>query len=101
MSQTIDEEALRRARQAAGEAAAALVEPGMTVGLGTGDSASHAIRALHRRALPGLRCVATSLRTCDLARSLGLPLIELDQLPGGAPAIDLTIDGADEVDPGL
>lgn len=98
---SLNDAALARARQAAGEAAASLVTAGMTVGLGTGDSAGHAVRALARRGLSGLRCVATSLRTADLARGLGLALVELDDLPGGAPVIDLTIDGADEVDPAL
>jgi ribose 5-phosphate isomerase A len=92
-----------RARRAAGEAAAELVEAGMVVGLGTGDSASHAIRALAARRLPGLRGVATSRRTEALARELGFTLVELDSLPatGDDRPIDLTIDGADEIDPGL
>ena len=93
-------EALARARRAAGEAAAARVEAGMLVGLGTGDTAAHAIRALAARGLRGLRCVATSLRTAELAGSLGLSLIDLDALPGEA-RLDLTIDGADEIDPEL
>src|SRR5438105_2789028 len=89
-----------RARQAAGEAAAALVEPGMLVGLGTGDSAARAIEALARRRLTGLRCVPTSRRSHKLAEQLGLPLLLLDDLPHGLP-IDLVIDGADEIDPQL
>lgn len=95
-------EALQRARRAAGVAAAALVEPGMLVGLGTGDTAAHFIRALAARGLPGLRCVATSKRSAALAGELGLPLLDLDELSpeGGAP-IDLTVDGADEIDPRL
>lgn len=99
----MDENTLMKARLAAGEAAAALVEHGMTVGLGTGDSAGYAIRALWRRVQEeglGLRCVPTSQRTAALAQKLGLPLTELDQLPGEG-CIDLTIDGADEIDAGL
>src|SRR5262249_44849126 len=112
-------------RRAAGEAAAALVQPGMVVGLGTGDTAAHAIRAIAARyrptkateasgapsdkdqpgALWDLRCVATSRRSAELAAQLGLPLVELDELvtagPGSPPPIDLTIDGADEIDPEL
>jgi ribose 5-phosphate isomerase A len=91
------------ARRAAAEAAVALVEPGMTVGLGTGDTAAHAIRAIAARQLSGLRCVATSSRSGILARELGLPLFELDDIAppteaGALPPIDLTIDGTDEVD---
>lgn len=91
------------ARRAAAEAAVALVKPGMTLGLGTGNTAAHAIRALAAWKLPGLRCVATSSRSAALARELGLPLFELDDLaPPSVLAeeqpIDLTIDGADEVD---
>ncbi len=89
------------ARRAAAEAAVALVEPGMTVGLGTGDTAAYAIRALAARGLAGLRCVATSTRSASLARELGLPLFELDDLPADSslgPPIAITIDGADEID---
>ena len=100
---TLDDTQRRAARQAAGEAAATLVEPDMVVGLGTGDSAGWFIRALARRAAEGLRvarCVATSVRTAELAKELGLPLCDRDELPAGA-AIDLTVDGADEIDPAL
>jgi ribose 5-phosphate isomerase A len=83
-------------KQAAGEAAAALVEPGMTVGLGTGTTAEAFVRALATRALP-LRAVATSDATAALAAELGFQLVELDE----AGPIDLTVDGADEIGPGL
>jgi ribose 5-phosphate isomerase A len=83
-------------KRAAGEAAAALVERGMTVGLGTGSTASWFVKALAVRGWAG-RCVATSQATADLARSLGLKLAALDDVE----AIDLTVDGADEVGPGL
>jgi len=83
-------------KQAAGEAAAALVEPGMTVGLGTGSTAEWFVRALAARALP-LRAVATSEATATLATRLGFQLVDLDA--GGL--IDLTVDGADEIGPGL
>lgn len=95
-----------RARQAAGAQAAAAIEarPGGTlVGLGTGDTASYFIRALAERAAHGefaaggLRCVATSQRSAELAQSLGLEVIELDAVG----ALDVTVDGADEVDPEL
>ena len=84
-------------KRAAGEAAAALVEAGMTVGLGTGSTAAWFVKALAARGLDGLRCVPTSEATADLARELGLTLSTLDD----TPRIDLTVDGADEIGPGL
>ena len=107
----LDPAATQRAREAAGSAAAQLVQAGMVVGLGTGDTAAHAIRTLAARKLPGLRCVATSTRSAALAAELGLALIQLDDLAPQVGAqskttslslpIDLTIDGADEIDPHL
>ena len=84
-------------KRAAGEAAAALVEDGMTVGLGTGSTAAWFVKALAARGLAAIRGVPTSDATADLARSLGIPLLDLD----AAASIDLTIDGADEIGPGL
>ena len=87
-------------KKAAGEAAAALVEDGMVVGLGTGSTAAHFVRALGIRAnveKMTLRCVPTSQATETLARSLGLQVISLDT----AGQIDLTVDGADEIGPNL
>lgn len=84
-------------KRAAGEAAARLVEPGMKVGLGTGSTAAHFIAALGERKLPGLRCVATSEAAAALARTAGLLLTDLD----AAGVLDLTVDGADELGPGL
>jgi ribose 5-phosphate isomerase A len=81
----------------AGEAAALRVEPGMIVGLGTGSTAAWFVRALAARDLPGLRCVPTSEATADLARELGLTLSTLED----TPRLDLTVDGADEIGPGL
>ena len=81
----------------AGEAAAERVEAGMVVGLGTGSTAAWFVKALAARGLSGLRCVPTSDRTADLARELGLPLSTLED----TPRIDLTVDGADEIGPGL
>lgn len=98
--QTLSPQAI--ARRAAAEHAVALVQPGMTLGLGTGDTAAHAIRGIAARKLAGLRCVATSSRSAELARELGLPLFALDDLAPSTPQpIDLTIDGADEIDPSL
>ena len=81
----------------AGEAAAAHVEAGMVVGLGTGSTAAWFVKALAARNLPDLRCVPTSEKTADLARELGLTLSTLED----TPRIDLTVDGADEIGPGL
>src|SRR5690606_38770850 len=81
----------------AGEAAAQYVEAGMVVGLGTGSTAAWFVKALAARSLPDLRCVATSEATAELARELGLSLSTLED----TPRIDLTVDGADEVGPGL
>ncbi|MDB5416778.1 MAG: rpiA [Phenylobacterium sp.] len=83
-------------KRAAGEAAAALVDSGMVVGLGTGSTAAWFVKAVAARGLD-ITCVATSVATADLARDLGLKLADL----GEAREIDLTVDGADEIGPGL
>jgi len=83
-------------KRAAGQAAAGLVESGMTVGLGTGSTAAWFVRALAERRLDVI-CVATSEATAGLAETLGLRLTELDDVD----AIDLTVDGADEIGPKL
>lgn len=83
-------------KRAAGEAAAALVEPGMTVGLGTGSTAAWFVKALAARGIDVLG-VPTSLATSELAQGLGVRLGELGQVK----SIDLTVDGADEIGPAL
>ncbi len=83
-------------KQAAGEAAAQLVRPGMVVGLGTGSTAAWFVKALAARKLD-IMAVATSQATADLAKSLGIQVKDL----GDTPAIDLTVDGADEIGPAL
>jgi ribose 5-phosphate isomerase A len=83
-------------KRAAGEAAAALIADGMVVGLGTGSTAACFVRALAARKLD-IVGVATSQATADLASSLGIRVAEL----GDTKAIDLTVDGADEIGPGL
>lgn len=83
-------------KQASGEAAAALVQDGMVVGLGTGSTAVWFVRALAARKLD-IVGVATSTATADLAASLGIRLKALDEVS----AIDLTVDGADEIGPAL
>jgi ribose 5-phosphate isomerase A len=86
-------------KAAAARAALALVEPGMTLGLGTGSTAAHFIRLLGAEAAAGLavRGVATSEATAALARAVGVPLLD----PDATRTLDLAIDGADEVDPQL
>ena len=83
-------------KRAAGEAAAALVKSGMVVGLGTGSTAAWFVRALAARKLDVVG-VPTSQATADLATSLGIRIASL----GETKTIDLTVDGADEVGPGL
>lgn len=86
-----------RAKQAAAERAVGFVEDGMKLGLGTGSTAAFMVRCLAARASREnlrLTCVPTSKRTADLAGSLGLDVVSLDT----ARWLDLTIDGADEVD---
>lgn len=72
------------------------VEPGMQLGLGTGSTAEAFVRLLGERVAEGLSVIGvpTSERTADLARSLHIPLTTLDD----HPRLDLTIDGADELD---
>jgi ribose 5-phosphate isomerase A len=85
-------------RQAAANAAAARVEDGMIVGLGSGGTARLAVSAIGQRVKAGLRIIGipTSEKTADLARGLGIPLSTL----GDHGQIDLAIDGADEVEVG-
>ena len=83
----------------AGRAALAHVEDGMRLGIGTGSTAEAFIRALGERVAGGLRVtgVATSERTATLCESLAIPIVTLEEMP----ALDLTIDGADELDSAL
>jgi ribose 5-phosphate isomerase A len=83
-------------KRAAAEAAATLVEDGMTVGLGTGSTAAWFVKALAARGL-SVRGVPTSDATAALARLSGIALVDLDS----AGTIDITADGADEIGPGL
>ncbi len=82
-------------KRLAAEAAAELVESGMTLGLGTGSTVAHLLPAIARRGLEGIRCVATSVATEEQARELGIPVEEFDSLT----RLDLAIDGTDEVTP--
>jgi len=82
------------AKEAAGRAGAACIATGMRVGLGTGSTVRHTILALGQRDLD-IECVATSESTRELAESLGLRVVA----PDTAGALDVAVDGADEVDP--
>lgn len=85
-------------KAAAAESAAALVKDGTIVGLGSGSTAALAVNAIGRRVREGLRItgIPTSEATAAQAKELGIQLTTLADVPG----IDLTIDGADEVEQG-
>jgi ribose 5-phosphate isomerase A len=82
-------------KRLAAEAAAGLVEDGMTVGLGTGSTVALLLPAIAARGLTGIRCVATSVATEEQARGLGIPVEEFSELE----RLDIAIDGADQVTP--
>jgi ribose 5-phosphate isomerase A len=86
-------------KQTVARASLRFVRDGQIVGLGTGSTATHAVKFLGERVRAGLKItgVPTSNHTRDLAASLGIPLTTLDQ----TSQIDVTIDGADEIDPQL
>ena len=81
------------ARIAAADAAAALVEPGMAIGLGSG----RAVWAVTERLPGGVRAVVASERTREVAERAGIEVIELD----GRVSLELALDGADEIDGSL
>lgn len=89
-----DSTARDRAKEEAGRDAAGHVTDGMRVGLGTGSTVHWTIVELGERALD-IVCTATSVQTHELATSLGLRVISPDEIG----ALDIAIDGADEVDP--
>ncbi len=86
---------ITKAKKAAGEKAAALVQPGMLVGLGTGSTAYWAIEKLGEMVKGGLniRAVATSLASEKQAKELGIPITSFSEIQ----QLDIDIDGADEV----
>jgi ribose 5-phosphate isomerase A len=81
-------------KRLAAEAAAALVQDGMRVGLGTGSTVAYLLPALAARRLR-LRCVATSVATAEMAHRLGLAVEPFDSLD----RLDIAIDGADQIAP--
>jgi ribose 5-phosphate isomerase A len=86
-------------KEAAARASLRFLRDGQIVGLGTGSTAAYAVRFIGERVRAGLkiRGIPTSVQTKELAISLGIPLTTLQEFQ----QIDVTIDGADEVDPHL
>jgi len=86
-----------KAKKLTGEKAAEYIEDGMIIGLGTGSTAYYAIKKVGEMVRKGLKvkAVPTSKETAELAAEEGIELIELADVE----SLDLTIDGADEVDP--
>lgn len=92
----IDKESIKTAKEAAGKAAANLVQNGMIVGLGSGSTAAYFIEHLIQRRRQGLdvRVVSSSKRSAELARAGGIPFANVEEIA----SVDLTVDGADEID---
>jgi ribose 5-phosphate isomerase A len=88
-----------REKEAAARASLRFVEGGQVVGIGTGSTAAHFIQLLGEQVKNGLRIrgIATSEHSRQQAAGLGIPMTTLDE----CPVIDVTVDGADEVDPEL
>jgi ribose 5-phosphate isomerase A len=86
-------------KEAAARASLQFIKEGQVVGLGTGSTAAYFIKLLAEKVKNGLkiRGIPTSIRSGELARSLGIPLTTLDE----CQEIAVTVDGADEVDPQL
>jgi ribose 5-phosphate isomerase A len=86
-------------KEAAARASLKYIQDGQVVGLGTGTTAAHFIKLLGEQVKQGLRVrgIPTSVRSGELAQSLGIPLTTLDEVQ----EIAVTVDGADEVDPKL
>ncbi len=86
-------------KRLAAQAALQNLSDGMLLGLGSGSTAEIFVEELAGRVRDGLRvrCCATSERTADLARSLGVEVLSLEHFT----MLDLTVDGADEIDPQL
>jgi ribose 5-phosphate isomerase A len=87
------------AREAAARAAVERLEDGMTIGLGSGRAVWRAIELIGERwaGRPPIRAAFASDRTQELAAAVGIKAVDLD----GRLVLDLAIDGADEIDPGL
>jgi ribose 5-phosphate isomerase A len=84
------------AKMAAAEAATSFIKAGMTIGLGTGSTATYFIEALGKQVISGLKvsAVATSKKSFELAKSLNFNMIDIDSIT----TLDMAVDGADEID---
>ncbi|GAB1429603.1 ribose-5-phosphate isomerase RpiA [Ignavibacteria bacterium] len=86
-------------KRLAAVAAVEEIKSGMTLGLGTGSTANYAIEEIGKRIAAGMLSdihgIPSSVRTENLARAVGIPLLTFDD----CQTLDLTIDGADEIDP--
>ncbi|NGX60872.1 MAG: Ribose-5-phosphate isomerase A [Chlamydiae bacterium] len=93
----LDAQTQENIKRKIGERAASFVEEGMLVGLGTGSTSTYFIRSLIKRCQEGLKVhvVSSSNRSLHLAVEGGIPTVDMNQVTD----IDLTIDGADEIDP--
>lgn len=98
LAESQNEAEIQRLKQAAAEAGAASLKDGMLVGLGSGSTARLLVSAIGERVKQGLRIIGipTSELTAEQSRALGIPLSTL----GEYPKLDVTIDGADEVEIG-
>ena len=94
-----DQEKSDLEKEAAARASLQFIQDGQVVGLGTGSTAAYFIKLLAEKVKDGLRIrgIPTSVRSGELAASLGIPLTTLDE----CQEIDVTVDGADEIDPQL
>lgn len=90
---------IESAKKSAGERALEFVEEGMLVGLGTGSTASYFIEALGKKIQEGfsIKAIATSEKSVSLAKQWNIPLLNYQEVS----YLDLTVDGADEIDPNL
>lgn len=88
---------LEDAKKAAAKKAAEFIQSGMIVGLGSGSTSAYFIESLIDQAKKGLKIqtVASSRQSADLAKKGGLQVLDINSLP----RIDITVDGADEIDP--
>ncbi|OYW82592.1 MAG: ribose 5-phosphate isomerase A [Asticcacaulis sp. 32-58-5] len=86
-------------KEQSGLAAIAYVKDGMKVGLGTGSTAAHFVKAIADKVKGGMKLtlVSTSVQTTNLAQSLGLTILDINDVG----SLDLCVDGADEIGPGL
>ncbi len=86
-------------KEAAARASLQFIQDGMVVGLGTGSTAAYFIKLLGEKVKNGLRVrgIPTSVRSREMAESLGIPLTTFEE----CQKIDVTVDGADEFDPEL